>query len=135
MMNPKELMLGDLVSVKTASGEKIATVHELYQNGIITKEVWPFLDDEISPVPLTLDILKKNFEPNDEDQARWGSVGCEKIFFVIPKPGWKVAKWNFIWYPDTQELQIEDDPMICIKYVHELQHVLRIIGSDKCIEL
>ena len=43
--------------------------------------------------------------------------------------------WNLLWYEDKNILIIEDDPLINIKYVHELQHLFKLIGYDKEIVL
>jgi hypothetical protein len=67
------------------------------------------IDEEFVGYPLTAEILEKNF-PDPE-------IVC--------------------WYPDnnTYRIIIGDDVALNIKYIHELQHALRLCGIEKEIVL
>ena len=76
---------------------------------------------ELSPIPLTGDILNAIF-PDVSDGVFW----C-----------WddrKSAEGNEDWF----EVRIEkgdDEARVCIRYVHELQHLLRLFGIEKKINV
>jgi hypothetical protein len=68
----------------------------------------------VEPIPLTTEILEKNF-PTIEDGVTWSETADSDLF----------------------NIRVEYDKYVeCIfKYVHELQHALRLAGIDKEIEL
>ena len=92
---------------------------------------WSFLE----PIPLTEEIIKKNFELNEPYQKQFGTDHL--VYYVVPNPKWYSGIWNFAWVKGDNEdyLIIEDDPIIRIKYVHELQHLLKLCNINKEIEL
>lgn len=136
MIKSKELMLGDWVSVKTALGERITTVQELYQTGIITKEGGPFLHDEISPIPLTHDVLHKN-------EITLIAVGDDGV--LTPKKDrnrfekWLIhTRWKdaFLWYDRlTKRWSFHGLNGRTFTYVHQLQHALSFAEIEKEIVL
>lgn len=122
-MDSKSLMIGDWVTFKDCQYENptlIKIVGIGYQgngekneclvkiNGDEACDIID-IDDEIVGIPLTAEILWKNF-PDPE-------IVC--------------------WYPDnnTYRIIIGDDIALNIKYVHELQHALRLCGIEKEIVL
>lgn len=77
------------------------------------KKPWIRLMYNISPIPLTAEILEKNF-PDTEILVWYGSED----------------KWH-IECPAFEDLQVE----IEIECVHQLQHILRLCGFEKEIQL
>ena len=125
-MKANELMIGDWVVWQHAIENKY---HGIYQVAVI-EEGWidfygeeghccsqPF--NEIHPIPLTADILNKNFP-----DTRYNVFWC-----------WDDRKeGNELWF----EIRIEGEDMefrMDMRYVHELQHALRLCGIEKEIEL
>lgn len=86
-------------------------------------------ESELSPIPLTLEILKKNgwIETKhkvDEDNFEW---------YVYENP--EVKEIVFQYYPQSNidmfsTFYYGDSEMIQINYVHELQHLLFGFGID-----
>lgn len=136
-MKATELMIGDIVSV-TPSGMpiRIAAIHR-------KKVAYHACNDSFSwvrigllqPIPLTPEILEKNgfvkynevsdtppYDQDEEGNMYYSFKGEHKFW------GW--------WQPNSVYL-IPVNAMIDleIKYVHQLQHALRLCGIDKEIEL
>ena len=70
-------------------------------------------------VPLTKEILDKNFKVDEAYKERYFSDGN-----IIPYIIEGRRNWNLLWYKDTKTLTIEDDPLIKIKTVNDLSTVL-----------
>ena len=83
--------------------------------------VGPFFDSDIKPVQLTDEILENNF-PEPDILAWWptGKDGCYHI---------EITK------DDKEDELGSTEVIIRLKNVHELQHLLRICGIDKKIQL
>ena len=82
--------------------------------------------DHIEPIPLTAEIL----ENNGWEYEDCGSESYEDEYYTISD--------DFdihIGYNGFYEIRTIDGRNIEIKYVHELQHVLKLCGIDKEIEL
>ena len=130
----KDLMVGDWVKPKNVDGS--------FRVGLIgVDSVWNDTDthewyyDEIEPIPLTAEILEKNgFEVQDQGGGRkdvWIGFGidCEGDIEVefqhnIPTHLMIDGVFKGEYYTSTN-----------IKYVHLLQHALRLCGVEKTIEL
>lgn len=134
-MKANELMIGDLVIVKTPIEEKATKVAEIYANGIIAEDSGSYLNDEISPVPLSPEILEKN--------------GWQKFnTYHILQLGDGISLW-FYWFENRFEREWRgidewdghrERVEITfrskgVEYVHELQHALRLSGIEKEIVL
>ena len=152
-MTRAELMIGDIVNVHRceciADGGhfqewneygKVVSITECYITikYIGREDDYGFKDveeEDINPIPLTLEILEKNgfIKSNsvsdippldkDEDGNMYYSFKGENKFW-----GWWQPD-NIFFIPANAMGNIE------IRYVHELQHALRICGIDKTIEL
>lgn len=89
---------------------------------------------ELSPIPITLEILKKNgWTTNkhrvDEDNYEW---------YVYENP--EVKEIVFQYYPESDidmfsTFYYGDSEMIQPNYIHELQHLLFGLGIDYKIEV
>lgn len=69
---------------------------------------------QLQPIPLTAEILKKNF-PTIEDGVTWSETADSDLF----------------------NIRVEYDKYVegIFKYIHQLQHALRLAGIDKEIKL
>ena len=115
-MNLNELMIGDWVSY----------------HGIINKvapadfcqKKWL---EGIKPIPLTPEILEKNGFVLEEE--------AEGMYGVDIAPYYTRDDVPFEVFCDGEPFAIWFKDPINIKYVHQLQHALRLCGIDKTIEL
>lgn len=136
-MDCKDLMVGDLVYIHEpeCKGHRIDAIDEL--DGQVGADGEVYDECDIRPIPLTSDILVKNgfcenihyypyptYEysddenfvvriafPQDCDKTEYNKTFCEID-----------AKWCDILHIDCE-------------YVHQLQHLLRLAGVQKEIEL
>ena len=120
-MKATELMIGDWVTFVNGNGERIADsqidINSLY-TAMNAPEILQF-----EPIPLTWDILYKNFPDTDDGLAWWENTEFEND-----------AKDEYLWWHIT----VTGDVLVVngeIRYVHELQHALRLCGIEKEIEL
>ena len=126
MISIECLMVGDYFIAERYYGQ-ILKVFEIKSYGAIRAEtlngglVGPFFDSDIKPVYLTDEILEKNF-PEPDILAWWptGKDGCYHI---------EITK------DDKEDELGSTEVIIRLKYLHELQHLLRICGIDKKIQL
>lgn len=111
-MKSTELMIGDWVLYHKHITQKITSIHPDYDD-------W----DDLNPVPLTDKILKVNgFEYRHKNFA---SLSYDHPFQL------ELFEW-----PDENGIgtwMLGD--IIKIRYVHELQHAMRLAGIDKEIIL
>ena len=119
----KDLMIGDFVRLKHT--KKIVCVFEIDDDrDVINNESDGYCSekniyiDDVEPIPITYEILEKNFAKDD----------CWLNAFYIN---------DHIHIYDTAEgfWNIQYLELIEIRYVHELQHCLRLCGFEKEIEL
>ena len=124
-MKANELMIGDWVLYNE-------THQQILEISGIDDEVYLETDElvhqsEIQPIPLTPEILEKNgFELKEGEIGMYGVTTvphylCKGVPFEVFCDGDPFA----IWFKEP----------VNIKYVHELQHALRLCGIDKTIEL
>ena len=119
-MGLSELMIGDWVY----RPDCYSKVKEIRENGIIgydhLRGIISF--EELEPIPLTPEILEKNgFVYDSED----------KLFEdIYPRISMLYAQYRLV-----ENGGINYGEMSEIKYVHQLQHALRLCGIDKEIEL
>ena len=125
-MKPEELQLGDIVAT-TPSGMpiKVVAIHrkKVAYHACTDRFSWVRIG-LLQPIPLTPEILKKNF-PSTTD---WYFIGTDKFCFRIDK---HKDKWDLYFGRDGKGTNLQ----IKISYVHELQHALRLCGINKEIEL
>ena len=116
---------GKVIKIDAAHLKKVG-----YHDGVRDKLIWVRVCN-LTPIKITEDFLDHTFEVNDEDTLQYNFEGdIDKKYYYAPNK-WRI--WNFVWLPKTQELLIEDDPLIRIKNVHQLQHILREIGNTYII--
>lgn len=125
-MNIKSLMVGDWVYNKHHGKNIRLTPYDFFthtHNEFGEQELSPFskptIGIDLEPIPLTADILEKNGFYYDEDR-KFYLMGV--IFQIKPENGGRFSfKICGCPYP--------------LNTVHELQHVMRICGVEKEIEL
>jgi len=142
-MNATDLMLGDCVQIEDEEGNLITDyicdigyVPEWNELGVKTCKCgneW-LRESEIAPILLTKDLLDKHFTINNSYQEEFGSINRYYYGVISKRLG---GIWNLVWMEGNNEnyLLIEDDPLIRMKYVHELQHVLKLSKINKEIIL
>ena len=130
-MKPEELMIGDYIMFNKdiyiiEEMSKKGWAHIIYNDGSKCRVALSsdYILDEITPVPLTPEILKKNF-PSTTD---WYFIGTDKFCFRIDK---YKDKWDLYFGRDGKGTNLQ----IKISYVHELQHAMRLCGVEKKIEI
>ena len=105
-MKATELQIGDWILY----GDKPVKVLQLSEN---SKYSW------VKPIPLTLKILEKNgfwvMEKVDNGAEEYIAYATDGLIFHYNRD-------NDYYFPNTP---------ISWKYVHELQHALRLCGLDK----
>lgn len=146
-MKAKELMTGDWVLIKrTSSYEypyKICSINnysilgEDYTDWIEVEESEEIKLEDIEPIPLTAEILEKNGWKDISDHTL---KGCETF-----KLHYEQRSFDFyitIKLRDYFKLESYDDRFYTLcemefgcRFVHELQHALRLCGIDKEIVL
>lgn len=138
-MKPTEVQIGDWVipRIWDADSEPSKIVGIQYNSyrgkdyvDWVDCEVWDELDmDDIKPIPLTPEILKKSgyhttpIYDIDDDSIVYQHID------LCGEWTWYNGK---IYYSITDEEVVE---MFDCKYVHELQHFLRLRGIEKEIVL
>lgn len=132
----KDLMVGDWVIPhvfdSTLKPSKIVGIHYNSYKGKdyvdwVDCEVWDELSmNDIEPIPLTPEILKKNGFKREGGASYWHEGGHDAC----------ILHWN----KDKVQLIVgcpSDDYMVKmnVKHVHELQHAFRLCGIEKEFEL
>lgn len=133
-MKETDLMIGDWVTGKKwrENPFKLNRINDngKYYYGVTASDaqVGPFFIEEIEPIPLTPEILEKNcFEEDGE-----GVYGDDNSFFIpIYQNGCGIGMWETHIEP-TEGI---GDFSGKLKYVHELQHALKLCGIEKEIKL
>ena len=130
-MKVKELKIGDWV-LAGGSPIKIDELVEgidaltLYDDE--TNEIENYSYDDLSPIPLTSEILEKNGWK--EDDEIWG---IDSTFGHL----------HIEFFSNGKEIEamvsVTDDRDVCclrqIKYIHELQHLLWALGMDDDLKI
>jgi len=136
-MKPEELQLGDIVAT-TPSGMpiKVVAIHrkKVAYHACTDRFSWVRIG-LLQPIPLTAEILEKNgfvkynevsdtppYDKDEEGNMYYSYKGEHKFW------GWWQPN-NVYFIPINAMLDLE------IKFVHELQHALRLCGINKEIEI
>lgn len=132
-MKVNELMVGDWVNVNGLN-LKVGAIHA-DEIGVVDPDykIYWCSDDEfdrIDPIPLTEDILVKN-----------GFVGVELTdSYELNTDYYEIEVWNYsdgLWVVNVHWIEFSSTPKskATVSYVHQLQHLLRLCGIEKEIEL
>ena len=125
-MKVNELMVGDLVNYKSPSSGKLRPIKikNIYGAEFNCEvECWEIISgksiSDTEPIKLTEEVLMKNGFGKINNQYFFGQVEIKEL-----RDCWVVT------------INKEDaDVDINIHYVHQLQHLLRLVGVQKEIEL
>ena len=127
MITTSDVMVGDWVRITIEGEQYPAVVNSIKLN---TEEIgvsflaapgdWEDGDgyDEIEPIPLTDEILKANNFILSKGKPLIEEIGCAIIY----------GKYERL---DEDRMLNYGDSMWPIRYVHELQHALRLCGIEK----
>lgn len=138
-MKPEELACGDWVYSSFYYEQPCQILGiELYEQtgyaNVKTTEVVGAKDiNSLSPIPLTRDIMEKNFEITYNNSEIYKNFDCP--FFIIPRSNGKTAIALWSHEDGTPFIKVGDVHYIRCYYVHQLQHLLKLIGSEKEIIL
>ena len=142
-MKPEELMIGDIVDIHrcecVADGGQIqewdeyGKVVSITENYITVKYIGREEDygsedvneEDISPIPLTPEILEKN---GFVKQAYDG-------WLISENDGRRLIEYRTDYFDGMLRINYAEEPFskltIKVKYFHELQHALRLCGVEK----
>lgn len=120
MLSSKSFMADDWVNTPDGNGiiRLINAIDEKFVVRVMGMDCW-FLPNVISPIPLTGEILDKNFSADKQ----WG------------ESGWFINDHIHIYRESFGVYHIQYMELVEIQYVHELQHALKLCGIDKNIKL
>lgn len=135
-MKTTELMIGDYVQFfegRKLRYEKVTAIRDEGndQRYVQTAESDVFhCEETYMPIPLTADILEKNFDfKPDCDEKIYKNKSYCSFLVMKEKNGFSIGRMNDSY--DTPQF----DGWFSIEYVHELQHALRMCKIDKEIVL
>lgn len=130
-MKAKELMLGDWVYNTYHKKNIKITPYDFFTHGHLNGHQYimglgtPCLGRDLEPIPLTPEILEKNgFKYNDEevyDDCIWSDGNI----MLRLEYGFRIVVTN-----DFDDESTNRTPFV-LRYVHQLQHALRLCGIDK----
>lgn len=136
-MKANELQIGDYVNYRG----QIIKVTSLYDKGGSNEVGWSDKESvwvnasNVEPIPLTTEILKKNGHKvpgysvweleADGAEVQWVRETMDNI---NPPMQFRLA-------PRQKNVGVQETLICHIKYVHELQHALRLCGIEKEIKL
>lgn len=141
-MKANELMIGDYIMFnkdiyKIEEISKKGWAHIIYNDESECRVALSsdYILDDITPIPLTPEILEKNgfvkynevsdtppYDKDEEGNMYYSYKGEHKFW------GWWQPN-NVYYIPINAMIDLE------IKFIHELQHALRLCGIDKELEL
>jgi len=132
-MKATDLMVGDFVNVNDLP-LRVGAIRQdelgFFDNDY--KIYWCSDDefDRIDPIPLTEDILVKN----GFSEIHHPGTGATDEYSEWFLGGIKITEWLEDW-KDHHFSTGGDDCSISFNYVHQLQHLLRLCGIEKEIEI
>ena len=127
-LNCKSLMIGDLVLYTEFGKNEFHKIEIVEPTRVWLKGCKTYVPDEfIEPIPLTPEILEKNgFVYKEEERGMLG---------ILIAPHYMREDVPFEIFCDGEPFAIWFQDPVNIKYVHEIQHALRLCGITKDIEL
>lgn len=130
MIDPKELRIGNLVQ-DAISLEKSLPVYKL-ESGVVTCGSdlfsYPYLTEQIKPIPLTPEILQK---------CGFACMFMQEVWSVEAEFGiLSIALTNPDKHPDGNLVVFEGVRLFSIKYLHQLQNLyFALTGQELNVEL
>lgn len=138
-MNGKDLMCGDWVLSKENDKPcKIVSVNKQTDKSVLlATENGLHFDYMYKPVPIQrIHLTKNGFKAQDEDDCVF--VYSDGYVITVHFDDEIIDKGNNIQIPATVFIRIdfaEKEMCMEIKYLHELQHAMKLFGIDKEIKL
>ena len=133
-MKANQFMVGDWVLTDEGTPARIAQVNDCYYDGYSSDLMLENGDNyrNVQPIPLSKEIFEKNgFNINHYDNG-------ELLTAILEKSG----EYSVVYHFDCQYFHIDgyegvygNFGKLYFRYVHELQHALRLCGIDKEITL
>lgn len=127
-------MLGDLVSYKGKMSCKITAICK--DTAVVdndTGQDWRIDYNKLTPIPLTAEILEKNFLVQ---RGEW----TEPVLYFFSNDYIEISIKEYtdgVWEITIDEVEMSGLPTrkMFVSSVHELQHALRLCNIEKTIEL
>lgn len=119
-MKATELMIGDFI--RTIYAQKIIKVREIKQSCIYTNDNG-YEYNEIEPIPLTAEILEKNGWIKDGYFYKSKDCGYVQLGELFEHASFDASKYGV-------DVRVQTLPS-GLRYVHQLQHALRLCGIKK----
>ena len=129
-MKIEELCIGDLVLVHkpTCKGHRVDYINEMEEGIGADGEIYDVCD--IKPIPLTPEILEKNgFEKEIISGDTYFTLDD-----IVLENNYEFGIYFGRFYRASEDGFVFVDT-IAIKYVYQLQHLLRLCGVDKEIKI
>ena len=131
-MKATELMIGDIVYVTSDKTGRVCTVNR-YNTGrsfvLVKDEHYTYHLVNITPIPLTTEILEKNGFKGEGylilELDEFSYLEYYPFEGRLRKIWHGIDKWNN--HSDTKDITFQCH----CKYVHELQHALRLCGMNE----
>jgi len=135
-MNVEELMLGDWVYGYDGEWKPVCVKQIMgFHPSIVAVHTYGYQPDQIKPIPITPEILEANgwvhYHPYNKKAEYWQLRGWVDVNI-------KVNRGHFffsIYGKPFKETFFRPHFTAHLRYVHELQHALRLCGLDKEIVL
>lgn len=137
-MDCKDLMIGDWVNysilninskVVSIIGNHTITIQFVDKNNKVGV-IHGLLEETISPIPLTEEILVKNgFERCDYNNKYF--IIDDVINLITPKWRGGTEYYACAWYQDEFDDLVQHIEICKCAYVHQLQRLLRLCGIEK----
>lgn len=131
-----DISVGDWVGVRCGTKINAFKVEEIRFNNIIHKYVallnnkaYGLPTTELHPIPITAEILEKN--------GFGKKTFTQDQLLRIVEPNGNVPFICYRWDSERVIIERSNDYMLRVKtkYIHQLQHALRLAGIDKEINL
>lgn len=132
-MKANELMQGDIVLYEYDGQKFPARVIEIYRNSVLVESIngeyepIEIEEDKIFPVDLIPEILEKNGFILKEEEVLMCGVKIAPYYTRDDLP--------FEVFCDGDPFAIWFNNPVNIKYIHQLQHCLKLVGIEKEIAL
>ena len=141
-MNVEELMLGDWVYGYDGEWKPVCVKQIMgFHPSIVAVHTYGYQPDQIKPIPITPEILEKNgFAKEKEDELGITYYFLERPYTtqitLYKEPIQDVSILFKAWGRAPSSAGGVNDIHLCsVKYVHEMQHALRLCGIEKEIVL
>lgn len=126
-MKASELMVGDWV----LDGKKPAQITGIICDDLFETTLSPSVGGEcISPIPLTPEILEKNFNSTEIPDDPYGAYFYESNEYIEV---YIKEYTDGLWEVVVDEIEFSSLPTwkMYVSNVHEIQHALRLCGFNK----